>query len=255
MISLAEGFRRFRSALADALFPQACLGCRQVLFGDGRVWCDACLAAMLEATGQLYCPTCGRNAGPYEVVAGRCGRCSLERFAYGGLVRVAAYEGVMRAMIRQYKFAGQQRLDQALGGFLAAAVEGAPWRGGLEALVPVPSHWSVRRRRGFFSTGAVSREAAGVLGLDSVDLLVRPQRGRSQIGLSKTDRLTNVRGMFALRRGACVEGRTLCVVDDVMVTGATLHENVRVLKKAGARAVYVAILAKVDSADAAMVDV
>ncbi len=255
MISIARGLRTFWSAVADTLFPQACLGCRTVLYGEGRVWGGECLAAIFEAHGRLYCPMCGRNVGPYEVVDGRCGRCSLERFAHDGLVRVAAYEGLMRSLIRQYKFAGQQRLDRALGGFLASRIESAPWRSDLDALVPVPSHWTVRRRRGFFSTGALAQEAGRVLGLKSMHVLVRPRRGRSQIGLSATDRQANVRGVFAMRRRTCVEGLTVCVVDDVIVTGATVRENVRVLKNAGAKAVYVAILARVDATDAAMVDV
>jgi ComF family protein len=255
MLAITERLRTIWSAVADTAFPQACLGCGGVLYGRGAEWCNACFKAMLEATATLYCPMCGRDAGPYEIVDGRCGRCSPERFAHDGLVRVAAYTGLVRSLIRQYKFTGQERLDQTLGQYLAARIERAPWRQELDAVVPVPSHWTVRHRRGFFSTGALAREAAKVLGLQSLNLLVRPRRGRSQIGLSATDRRANVRGMFVLRRRVQVEGRTLCVVDDVMVTGATLYENVRVLKKAGVKAVYVAILAKADSTDAAMVDV
>jgi len=255
MRAMVERLHTVWSAVADALFPQACFGCRAVLFGPRAMWCDACAAAMLEATGAAYCPMCGRDAGPYEVVDGRCGRCSLDRFAHDGLVRVASYTGLVRSLIRQYKFAGQQRLDGVLGRYLAARIEGAGWRGELDAVVPVPSHWTVRYRRGFFSTGALAGAAAGALGLRVERPLARPRRGRSQIGLSATDRRANVRGVFALRRRARVEGRTFCLVDDVMVTGATIQENVRVLKKAGARAVYVAVLAKADSTDAAMIDV
>lgn len=255
MSTVAERLHTVWSAVADTLFPQACFGCRAVLFGPKAAWCEACAAAMGEAIGVLYCPMCGRDAGPYEVVDGRCGRCSLDRFAHDGLVRIASYTGLVRSLIRQYKFAGQQRLDKALGGYLAARVEGTSWRGELDAIVPVPSHWTVRCRRGFFSTGALACAAARALGLPVENLLSRPRRGRSQIGLSATDRRANVRGMFALRRRARVQGRTFCLVDDVMVTGATIQENVRVLKKAGARAVYVAILAKADSTNAAMIDV
>ena len=94
-----------------------------------------------------------------------------------------------------------------------------------------------------------------MLGLRSEHLLARVVRGRSQIGLNATQRRNNVRGVFALRRRARVDGRTICLVDDVMVTGATLRENIRLLKKAGAKAVYLAILASCDPAQAGHADI
>lgn len=242
-------------AIVDAVFPQACLGCRALVPEPKRQWCNTCLADLLKATSQAYCPRCGRSTGPYEVVDGRCNRCSQESLAHAGLVRVGAYSRVITGLIRQYKFAGQQRLDAALGRLLADAIEGASWRDHLNVLVPVPSHWTVRRKRGFFSTGALTKEAARRLDVPFADILRRPHRGRSQIGLSATDRRVNVRGAFVLHRLARVAGRTACLVDDVMVTGATIQENVRVLRKAGAKAVYVAVLARAENADAALIDV
>lgn len=241
--------------LADAIWPQACFGCGRTLYAAAPPWCGECLHALLGETAEPYCPTCARTTAPYEVIDGRCRHCGRETFRHAGLVRVAPYTGRMRDLIRGYKFGGQQRLDQALGRLLASAIEGAPWRGELEAVVPVPSHWTVRRRRGFFSTGRLAEETASALRLPYVNLLTRPKRGRSQVGLSPQARHQNVRGMFALRRGASVDGRVLCLVDDVMVTGATLTENARMLRGAGAAAVYAAVLARPDLTDGTGVDV
>jgi predicted amidophosphoribosyltransferase len=47
-----------------------------------------------------------------------------------------------------------------------------------------------------------------------------------------------VRGAFAVTDSNAVKGRILVVVDDVMTTGATLHEVARTLKQSGARRVY-----------------
>jgi ComF family protein len=158
-------------------------------------------------------------------------------------------------MIRQYKLSRRQGLDAVLGGLLADRIEGVSWRPEVEALVPVPSHWTRRWRRGFSPTGALAVAVARRLGMGCSPVLERPSRGRSQIGLNATERRTNVRNAFQLMRGANVAGRRVCLVDDVMVTGATLRENVRALKRAGASAVYVAVLAKVDPTDAQMADV
>jgi ComF family protein len=245
--ALASKFAALGHALLDALAPASCVACGTLVNDSRAPWCPDCSAELLAVSAQDYCPSCGRDAGPYQVVAGKCGRCGAMPLVHDGLVRVAPYAPILQRLILRYKFGGQQRLDRTLGRLLADRIRGAAWSESIDAVVPVPSHWTVRRHRGFFSTGQFAREAARALDTAYVELLVRPKRGRSQIGLSQTERRANVRGAFALRRGARVEGRTLCLIDDVMVTGATVHENVRVLKRAGAAAVCVAILAKSES--------
>ena len=51
-------------------------------------------------------------------------------------------------------------------------------------------------------------------------------------------------GAFRFREPAWLEGRRLLLVDDVMTTGATVHECSRVLKKAGAGGVYIVTVAR-----------
>jgi phosphoribosylpyrophosphate synthetase len=52
-------------------------------------------------------------------------------------------------------------------------------------------------------------------------------------------------GAFAVIRPAEVAGRDVLLVDDVFTTGATVSECARVLKKAGAKRVFVATVARV----------
>jgi predicted amidophosphoribosyltransferase len=63
--------------------------------------------------------------------------------------------------------------------------------------------------------------------------LKRLKNTRSQTGLSAAARRGNVRGAFAIRRRAAVEGRVVVLVDDVVTTGATSLACARVLRDAG----------------------
>ena len=65
-----------------------------------------------------------------------------------------------------------------------------------------------------------------------------------------TQRAENVRGAFALTSSADVDGAILCVIDDVMTSGATLNEVARILKNAGAKCVYNLILVRAGRQDA-----
>jgi predicted amidophosphoribosyltransferase len=53
-----------------------------------------------------------------------------------------------------------------------------------------------------------------------------------------------VRGAFAVVKPEKVKGRSILVVDDVMTTGTTAGECARVLRRAGAKEVFVATVAR-----------
>src|SRR5690606_39922876 len=63
-------------------------------------------------------------------------------------------------------------------------------------------------------------------------------------GLSPTARKKAVDGAIALRRGRSCKGKAVCLIDDVMTTGATIGEAARAVRAAGASAVYVAVVAR-----------
>ncbi len=76
------------------------------------------------------------------------------------------------------------------------------------------------------------------------DLLVRTRDTPSQTRLDRKQREANMRGAFALKPGVSLDlARRYVVVDDVFTTGATLNACSRVLRRAGAEHVDVAMLA------------
>ena len=67
-----------------------------------------------------------------------------------------------------------------------------------------------------------------------------------QVHLPRSRRVENVRGAFAARSPAALEGANVLLVDDVTTTGATVAEATRTLREARTHHVAVAVLAKAE---------
>ena len=79
------------------------------------------------------------------------------------------------------------------------------------------------------------------------DTLRRIRPTPQQIGLSRSDRATNVQGAFRVPddRRANLTGRRVVLVDDVLTSGATVDTCARALLRAGAARVDVLVFARV----------
>jgi len=160
---------------------------------------------------------------------------------------MAHYEGATARLVRAFKYGGRDQLAELAGRALSEAIVVSAWSGSADALVVVPTHWRHALGRRFYAPALVCGVVSRVTGIPRGQVLRRVAAGPHQFDVPRAQRAANIRGKFALVRGASVAGARLCVIDDVSTTGATLNECARVLKQAGAQAVYGAVVAKVDT--------
>jgi predicted amidophosphoribosyltransferase len=79
---------------------------------------------------------------------------------------------------------------------------------------------------------------------------VRPKPHKQHQCRTDAERRENVRDIYALVDPSLVSGRSVILVDDVLTSGATMHECGRLLREAGAKSVMGIALAKTDRARA-----
>jgi ComF family protein len=154
---------------------------------------------------------------------------------HGGLSRIGQ-------LLRTYKFHAREELGPLLGSWLANVIAGAPWRDRVEGIVAVPTHWRRRIQRPFHAADDLAAIVAEHTALPRLPILKRTRAGPHQIGLNYEERVRNVRGAFALRRGVKLRDTRLLLIDDVKTTGATINECARVLREDGAAEVYAAVV-------------
>jgi ComF family protein len=138
---------------------------------------------------------------------------------------------------------GKTELESILGFLLNSSIQGSGFLTKVEYFVPVPLHWTRRVRRGFNQSLLLAGHLGDGQALINTDL-VRIRRTKMQTAFeTAASRARNVAGAFAVRSGHRLSGRTVCLVDDVKTTGATLNECARTLKQAGVSKIYALVLA------------
>jgi ComF family protein len=113
-------------------------------------------------------------------------------------------------------------------------------------IVPVPLHKSRARERGFNQIEIVARALPpefldGTLSRLDGNILERTRETKQQTRLSRSERLSNVAGAFALAHGHHVQKSHIFLIDDVTTTGATLANAATPLRKAGAEVTLIAL--------------
>jgi len=191
----------------DFLFPPRCAGCK--------------------TRGTPLCPTCA---------------AAVERYfglQTGGVVAALVFTGATRACIHALKYDGQRRYAPILAALASPALAYLPPP---DALVPVPLAPRRARSRGFNQSALIADALAAPLGWQvEPHWLVRVRETPPQMGLDRAARRGNMVGAFAA--DAAVWGRHICVVDDVLTTGATLDACKAALWAMGAASVRAFVVA------------
>jgi len=223
-------------AAAPALLPSACALCGSV---QRDVVCAPCAADLLRPLRR--CPVCalalGRHAG--------CAACAAMPPAFDHACTLGDYASPQDNLVLSLKFGHALPLADWLAGRLAAALPAAWAAQGLappDLLAPVPLAPQRLAARGFNQAWEITRPVARRLGLRADPVLLRRRRDTgSQRALDLAARQVNLRDAFRLTRPARLDGLHVALVDDVMTSGATLHEAALVLKAHGAARVSVIV--------------
>lgn len=220
------GLRLALAGLCDLFFVRECAVCGTVLDSCERHLCRGCL----EDIPLTYYWNYSEN-GAMETIGGRC------HVHNAAAIFFYRHDSAYCEIVRQFKYGGDKALGlwaaHLLGDYLAAG----GLYDGVQAVVPVPLHWRKRWKRGFNQAEIIARGVAQRLGNLPVTpgLLRRRRYTATQTRKGAEQRAGNVSGAFALNRREAERLRSagvrhILLVDDVVTTGATISECVRLLE-------------------------
>lgn len=197
--------------------------------------CKDCWKSITRYRG----PSCRICALPLvSEYATTCGECLCHPPPFSMVMNFGLYSGALSEAIHALKFSGIRRLARPLGKLLAEL----PFPH-LEGIIPVPVTKKTLRERGFNQALLLSRFLSKDIAIPIfMETLYKKRDTLPQIGLGARERAANLRNAFEVRGD--VTGKRLLLLDDVMTTGATVRECSKTLRKAGAKEVVIATLAR-----------
>lgn len=218
--------------MLDLVIPPVCGGCKQT----GKRWCDDCQKRVHKLTG-ILCDICGLP----QDMPGTCKACLAEKPHFRALRAWAVFSDPVQSALHKLKY----RRDVSMGDLLAYEmlpfVRDLNWS--IDLVVPIPLGRQRYKERGYNQVGMIAKPLALALGMRYAPKeLMRRKETRSQVGLTRAERKSNVRNAFEAGMG--VADKSVLIMDDVSTTGSTLSAGAEALYSAGARDVYALTVAR-----------
>lgn len=240
----------------DLLFPPVCAVCGgdvrrgeketpSLMIWRGHGICRGCLDK-ISWLSPPFCPRCAMPIRSAAIPSHLCGQCLETPPPFESALALLVYGEEVFPLMHRMKYGPDASLARYMGVLLARYLGERLSRLGLHAVVPVPLHRLRLRERGFNQAANMGKAVAKSLGVElETDILLRVRATPAQVGLSRSQRIDNVKGAFGVSSSNRARKRNLLLVDDVYTTGATLAEAARALLRAGAREVHVLTFARV----------
>lgn len=281
LTGLAGAFKSASGALGEVLMPRTCPCCAvPVAYGAGTPLCEDCLPQLRSALARVGRVQVLQPLSSGDCVAGSCAPEVRAASRYEGMMPRAllALKNAGRTDLLPLLGEGLARSVYEL---LRAHREGLQAESGSSApvevlLVPAPSSAQSVRRRGYAPANLLVQEAVRQLNqrlpasvrvraADVIGYVPRPRGGSgaslssrvvsSLLGASETKneqkslgavgRAERMHGALRVMEPALCVGRVSIICDDVVTTGATASEMVRVLQESGSRVLGVCAVAAV----------
>jgi ComF family protein len=204
--------------------------------------CSAC-----EIDQPWLGPHCSLCALPLPAAGLTCGNCLKHPPSFNRVIAPWRYAFPVDTLITRFKHQAKLPLGHLLTELLAQHLQHlfAEGQNRPDLLLPVPLSKQRQRQRGFNQAQLLCQWLSPLLNVPVYSTWVmRLIDTPAQQQLDAKTRRRNLRSAFALTPKACVQGKHVALVDDVLTTGATAETLARLLKRAGAAQVDVYCLAR-----------
>ncbi len=217
-----------------------CNACNREIF-TGSYFCEEC-ESKLPFNDEYFCERCGRKL---KAPASNCTSCKEKMIFVDKARSLYDYQEPISNLIMQLKYYDKRYIADIFCGDLANLYLKSYFNADFLCYVPMTE--KARKERGFNQGELIAKALANKINLPVRQVLYKVKETSRQAKLSRAERLKNLKGSFKATSKSEIEGKTIVIVDDVLTTGATSETVAEILKKKGAKAVYLLTVASVTS--------
>lgn len=151
------------------------------------------------------------------------------------------YKGALKELIHLFKFKKDFLAGEILVGMLETKISSISKE---YILTYIPIGKKSKKTRGFNQCEYIAKLLSKRLDLKYMETLIKSKETRVQKELSKSERRENIKDSFSIKDKCDIEGKKFILIDDVVTTGATIEEGIKILKENGANEIKILTIAK-----------
>ena len=217
--------------LKDLVHPAMCAVCGK---NCPEFLCSDCLSEILPIDINKCCSYCGVPLPSLGVGKGICSSCRESGLNFNRHRSFTLYSGNMKRIIKKFKYGRIYGLDDVLSGFLHKAYRKYFIGGQIDYVETVPGE----------HTKKLAERFAKIVKIPFKNNIIKIRDTRRQSGLDLGARRINILDAFKLRDCLAYRDKNILILDDVWTTGSTLKEICRIIRRGGARKVFLLTLAR-----------
>ena len=223
--------------LTRVFFPQRCPLCGNLIPIEKNYCSCSCEEPVLISDD--FCHSCGAEKE-------KCTCKEKDGFQLDNIAGVYIYGGKIRSQLALFKFSKEKSFAKEFSLSMSERVAKVFCDVAFDGVTFVPASEKSFKERGFNQSELLAKGVAERLFLPLQDTVIKIKETELQHSLGAKERVKNLEGAFAIKKGADVKGKTLLLCDDIKTTGTTLSKCADVLYENGAKAVYCIVLAVTD---------
>lgn len=212
----------------DLIFPPRCILCSKILPMDFE---------------NMVCKECENGINfsiqnrPIIQIGGELAEC----------LSVFKYDGKIRDLICKFKFYGYQNYAEYFSQIISKEIKNRMLENNMkfDVISAVPLSKKRKSERRYNQSELLARLISENLKIPYKEVIIKIKDNFPQHELSSEERAINVRGVYKAINFKDIKGKKILLCDDIITTGNTLKECVKVLKFAGAESIKCCTIAHV----------
>lgn len=230
----------------EFLFPSniTCFIC-----GDEVVESEFCLCPSCEKSLPKIDKHCLKCGSPIYSSANYCLTCKSNKRHFDFARSALIYKDGAARAVQGLKYENEKYLAAPIAKIIEVEfLKMEKEVGKFDFIIPIPLSKERFKKRGYNQAELIALELSKLVDVPvETKCVLRIKDTVSQTKLSFKERQENLDGAFKVELKETIKGKTLLLIDDVLTTGSTVSHCAEILKKAGAKAVYVLTFATTDS--------